>query len=75
MHAVCVRCGGSAHYSQRIAGGNSQVEVGDTTYEARCRACYEIYKAEAEKGDVVQLKMPTEAPAPAILMTTVTRDE
>jgi thymidine kinase len=75
MHAVCVRCGGSAHYSQRIAGGNSQVEVGDTTYEARCRACYEIYKAEAEKGDVVQLKMPTEAPATPILLTTLGRDE
>lgn len=43
MHAVCVRCGGSAHYSQRIAGGESQVEVGDTSYEARCRACYEPY--------------------------------
>ena len=25
MHAVCVRCGGPAHYSQRVAGGNSQI--------------------------------------------------
>src|SRR5438105_9322241 len=24
MHAVCMRCGGPAHYSQRIAGGNAQ---------------------------------------------------
>ena len=44
MHAVCVCCGGAAHYSQRIAGGREQVQVGDTgSYEARCRACYEDY--------------------------------
>ena len=43
MHAVCVRCGGPAHYSQRISGGNSQIEVGDISYEPRCRMCYEPY--------------------------------
>jgi len=44
MHAVCVCCGGAAHYSQRIAGGREQIQVGDTgAYEARCRACYEPY--------------------------------
>jgi thymidine kinase len=47
MHAVCVRCGGPAHYTQRVAGGNSQIEIGDNTYEARCRMCYEPYVAEA----------------------------
>ena len=53
MHAVCVRCGGPAHYSQRVAGGNSQIEVGDISYEARCRVCYEPYVARAtpEKKD------------------------
>jgi thymidine kinase len=45
MHAVCVRCGGLAHYTQRVAGGNSQIEIGDGTYEARCRVCYEPYRA------------------------------
>ena len=45
MHAVCVRCGGLAHYTQRVAGGNSQIEIGDNTYEARCRMCYEPYVA------------------------------
>jgi thymidine kinase len=50
MHAVCVRCGGPAHYSQRIAGGDSQIEVGDVTYEARCRTCYEPYRAEKAKS-------------------------
>ena len=45
MHAVCVRCGSTAHYSQRIAGGGEQVQVGDTdAYEARCRTCYEPYE-------------------------------
>ncbi len=45
MHAVCVRCGAPAHYSQRIAGGSSQIQVGDTdAYEARCRRCYEAYE-------------------------------
>ncbi len=44
MHAICVRCGGTAHYSQRIGGGDEQVQVGDTEcYEARCRDCYEPY--------------------------------
>ncbi|MEJ2084072.1 MAG: thymidine kinase [Acidobacteriota bacterium] len=47
VHAVCVRCGGLAHYSQRIAGGSDQVQVGDTeAYEARCRACYVPYRPE-----------------------------
>ena len=44
MHAVCVRCGDPAQYSQRIAGGGEQRQVGDTeTYEARCRACFEPF--------------------------------
>ncbi len=46
MHAVCVVCGGPAHYSQRTAGGDEQVQVGDTeAYEARCRRCYEVFRA------------------------------
>lgn len=40
-HAICVRCGRPAHYSQRTAGGAEQVQVGDgEAYEARCRRCY-----------------------------------
>jgi thymidine kinase len=43
-HAVCVLCGAPAHYSQRIAGGGDQVQVGDSeSYEARCRRCYEVF--------------------------------
>lgn len=45
VHAVCMRCGAPAHYSQRIAGGGEQLQVGDTeSYEARCRHCYEPFQ-------------------------------
>jgi thymidine kinase len=45
MHAICVRCGSPAHYSQRTAGGSEQVQVGDDeAYEARCRRCFEPFK-------------------------------
>jgi thymidine kinase len=50
MHAVCVRCGAPAHYSQRIAGGDEQVQVGDNdSYEARCRRCYEVFSAQRDE--------------------------
>lgn len=45
MHAVCMRCGAPAHYSQRVAGGKEQLEIGDVeTYEARCRRCFQEYR-------------------------------
>jgi len=45
MHAVCMRCGAPAHYSQRIAGGDEQLQVGDVeSYEARCRRCFEPFE-------------------------------
>jgi len=41
VHAVCMQCGAPAHYSQRIAGGDEQLQIGDgSSYEARCRRCY-----------------------------------
>ena len=61
MHAVCVRCRGAAHYSQRLSGGDAQVEVGDSSYEARCRPCYELYRAQAAEEAEVQLSMPQPA--------------
>ncbi|HEY3056203.1 MAG TPA: thymidine kinase [Thermoanaerobaculia bacterium] len=61
MHAVCVRCRGVAHYSQRVSGGEAQVEVGDSSYEARCRACFEEFKAEPEEEPAVQLTIPQPA--------------
>lgn len=45
VHAVCMRCGAPAHYSQRIAGGGEQLQIGDVSaYEARCRRCYEPFE-------------------------------
>ncbi|MEM7583015.1 MAG: thymidine kinase [Acidobacteriota bacterium] len=47
VHAICVRCGAPAHYSQRTAGGGEQVQVGDTeSYEARCRRCFDEFRPE-----------------------------
>jgi thymidine kinase len=44
VHAVCMRCGSPAQYSQRMTGGGEQLQVGDTdAYEARCRRCYEPF--------------------------------
>jgi thymidine kinase len=40
-HAICVRCGQSANYSQRIVEVEGQVVVGaGDAYEARCRRCF-----------------------------------
>ncbi len=40
-HAICVRCGNTANYSQRTFESEERVEVGASgKYEARCRACF-----------------------------------
>ena len=40
-HAICVRCGQPANYSQRIVELEGQVVVGAANeYEARCRRCF-----------------------------------
>jgi len=68
MHAVCVRCGATAHYSQRIAGGGEQIQVGDgEAYEARCRACYEGFAAArpASAQDEAEASPEVEASAEA----------
>ena len=40
-HAICVKCGNTANYSQRTVESNSRVEVGASDkYEARCRQCF-----------------------------------
>ena len=40
LTAVCFSCGTSASFTKRITGGNETIEVGDTSYEARCRKCF-----------------------------------
>lgn len=40
-HAICVKCGGTANYSQRTVESDARVEVGaGDKYEARCRMCF-----------------------------------
>ena len=40
-HAICVKCGSTANYSQRTVESDSRVEVGaGDKYEARCRQCF-----------------------------------
>src|SRR5436309_1218512 len=40
-HAICVRCGSTANYSQRTVESEARVEVGAADkYEARCRRCF-----------------------------------
>ncbi len=40
-HAICVKCGQTANYSQRTFKSDAQVEVGaGGKYEARCRNCF-----------------------------------
>jgi thymidine kinase len=40
-HAICVKCGETANYSQRTFESEERVEVGaGNKYEARCRRCF-----------------------------------
>ncbi|MBS1794895.1 MAG: thymidine kinase [Acidobacteria bacterium] len=40
-HAICVKCGNTANYSQRTSESKERVEVGAADkYEARCRKCF-----------------------------------
>ncbi len=40
-HAICVKCGATANYSQRTVESKARVEVGASDkYEARCRKCF-----------------------------------
>ncbi len=40
-HAICVKCGSTANFSQRTVDSDARVEVGAADkYEARCRKCF-----------------------------------
>ncbi len=53
-HAICVRCGQPANYSQRIVEVEGQVVVGASdAYEARCRRCF-VPHADAPTRYVTQ---------------------
>ncbi len=41
VHAICMKCGGVASHSYRLAQSDEKVFLGaETTYEARCRKCF-----------------------------------
>ncbi|MCS6873287.1 MAG: thymidine kinase [Pyrinomonadaceae bacterium] len=43
-HAICMKCGATANYSQRISASTERIEVGAADkYEARCRRCFVPY--------------------------------
>jgi thymidine kinase len=40
-HAICMKCGGTASYSQRLSRDTERVVLGASdAYEARCRRCF-----------------------------------
>jgi thymidine kinase len=46
-HAICMKCGGLANYSQRLSRDTARVVLGTTdSYEARCRRCYNPNEAQ-----------------------------
>ena len=50
-HAICVRCGSTANYSQRTVDSDARVEVGAADkYEARCRKCF-VPHADSPTGE------------------------
>ncbi|MEM9554571.1 MAG: thymidine kinase [Acidobacteriota bacterium] len=53
LHAICMLCGAPAQFSQRIAGGDDTVQVGDVeSYEARCRRCFRREEAAQRQLDL-----------------------
>nr|ART39329.1 H206 [uncultured bacterium] len=41
LHAVCIKCGRPAHFSQRLVPIAERIIVGASdAYEARCRRCF-----------------------------------
>ncbi len=49
IRAICVRCGNSANYTQRLVPSTDRVVVGGAeVYEARCRRCFEPQLARQE---------------------------
>lgn len=41
IHAICVKCGATANFTQKTVDSDARVEVGASDkYEARCRQCF-----------------------------------
>ena len=47
LNAICFRCGAEARFTQKLAGSQQQVEIGDNEkYEARCGQCFEKFQGQ-----------------------------
>jgi thymidine kinase len=60
LHAICVRCGNPASRNQRLIGGKPALYAsptimvgGEETYEARCRACHEVPRRDADQAQLL----------------------
>ncbi len=43
LTAICFKCGRAASFTKRIKGSKDRtIEIGDNSYEARCRKCFKI---------------------------------
>jgi thymidine kinase len=52
VHAICMVCGDVASYSFRLTPTDDQVMLGETsTYEARCRNCFNIGRSKKGEGN------------------------
>ena len=61
LHAICVVCGGPASRNQRLINGkpapydSPQIMVGGSeSYEARCRHCHEVPRADEGQGELLR---------------------
>jgi thymidine kinase len=59
LHAICVVCGDPACRNQRLVDGRPArydsptiLVGGSETYEARCRHCHEVPRADADQGQL-----------------------
>lgn len=51
-HAICVRCGNPASFTQRLSEDTTRVVVGaEGIYEARCRNCFQPPQNEDRAGE------------------------
>ncbi|MEK7138625.1 MAG: thymidine kinase [Patescibacteria group bacterium] len=47
LNAICFKCGAEARFTQKLAGSQQQVEIGDADkYEARCGNCFEEFQGQ-----------------------------
>ena len=62
-HAICMRCGSPASYTQRLIPSQERVVVGAAgSYEARCRRCFDPHLTELAGTEDEELAPPRGRP-------------